>query len=57
MAIAQAEKDTENKKFLDSWMSKVLVGSAAALAFAVVVIGGKVDLKAGVNGLLDPHRG
>jgi hypothetical protein len=49
----QSEKDTENKQLLDSWYSKVTVGTVAALAVVVIAIGGKVDVKAGVKALLD----
>ncbi|MGY3200471.1 hypothetical protein [Streptomyces sp. TE5632] len=36
------QKDSENKKFLDGVLKKVVVGAGAALALGVVFVGGKV---------------
>ncbi|MCX4536035.1 hypothetical protein OHA79_13205 [Streptomyces sp. NBC_00841] len=36
------QKDSENKKFLDGVLKKVVVGAGAALALGVVFVGGKL---------------
>ncbi|AMM34771.1 hypothetical protein SA2016_4119 (plasmid) [Sinomonas atrocyanea] len=36
------QKDSENKKFLDAVLKKVLLGAGAALALGVVFVGGKI---------------
>jgi tyrosyl-tRNA synthetase len=41
------EKDTENKKFLDSLFSKVAVAGLATLAMGIVFVGGKAAIESG----------
>ncbi|MFB8207944.1 hypothetical protein [Streptomyces sp. NPDC056010] len=36
------EKDSENKKFLDGLLKKVVLGAGAAIALGIVFVGGKV---------------
>lgn len=43
-----AEKDSENKRYLDRWMTKATIGVAAAVVLTGVAIGGKVGLQQGV---------
>ena len=38
----QSQKDTENKRFLDSVLGKVLLGTGAALAAGLIFVGAKV---------------
>lgn len=38
----ESQKDSENKKFLDAAMSKVMVGAAAVVALGIVFVGGKI---------------
>jgi hypothetical protein len=38
----ELEKDSENKRFLDSMFGKVVLAGAAAVALGVAFVGGKV---------------
>ncbi|MFJ8955161.1 hypothetical protein ACIRO1_34195 [Streptomyces sp. NPDC102381] len=41
-ARMQSQKDSENKRFLDGALKKVLVGATAAVALGVAFVGGRV---------------
>ncbi|QLQ39623.1 hypothetical protein [Micromonospora robiginosa] len=42
-----AEKDSENKRYLDRWMTKATIGVTAAVVLTGVAIGGKVGFQGG----------
>ncbi|MEJ8641073.1 hypothetical protein WKI68_05540 [Streptomyces sp. MS1.HAVA.3] len=41
----ESEKDSENKRFLDGMLKKVVVGAGAMAALGVVFVGGKVMIE------------
>ncbi|MEV4345001.1 hypothetical protein AB0J83_11040 [Actinoplanes sp. NPDC049596] len=46
----ESEKDTENKRFLDGQLNKVLAGAGAAIAAGLVFVGAKVAIEHGIAG-------
>lgn len=49
----QFQKDTENKRFLDTLFGKVVVGAGVVVAGALVFVGAKVIAENGPEGILE----